>query len=96
MQVFLLVWSCLGLVQFFKTETVLVQRVRYRDEIDTCLDSNLTKNIAEYCQDLGKIWQEHPTYPLYVRTCCSTTYIHPMYRYRPSQDDTGVSIKTKV
>jgi hypothetical protein len=57
------------------------QRVWYRDEIDTCLDSSLVENIAEYRQDLGKIWREHPTYPLYVRTCSSNTYIPPMYRY---------------
>ena len=58
------------------------QRVRYRDEIDTCLDSSLVENIAEYRQDPGKKWRENPTFPLYVRTCCSITYIYPMYRYR--------------
>jgi hypothetical protein len=53
------------------------QRVRYWDEIDTCLNSSLVKNIAEYRRDLGKIWREHPTYPIYVRTYCSITYIYP-------------------
>jgi hypothetical protein len=52
----------------------------YRDEIDTCLNSSLVKNIVEYRQDLGKIWREHPTYPLWYEHIALLRRYTPMYR----------------